>query len=433
MAAATNRSAVGWARSATNAFVKYCTRAAFASELPAKGGDPGMNFGKSRTLLIAAIVVAQFAIGSTARAQESSPFDPAAFKIGLELLAKGFDRPVLMVDANDGTGRAFVVEQGGTVRLLVDGEILADPFLDISQRVSNDSEQGLLSIALHPEFAANGTFFINYTDTNGNTQVERWSVSTENSNVADPPSAETILTVEQPAPNHNGGLLLFGPDGYLYVGLGDGGNQGDPNGHGQDTNTLLGSILRIDIDNSDNGLAYGIPDDNPFASGDGGLPEIWLYGFRNPWRFSFDRATGDIFIGDVGQGDFEEIDRYPAGSDERNFGWNLMEGSACHATPDCDQSGLVLPIFEYSHDLGCSVTGGYVYRGDEHPSLSGVYFLADYCTGLLWGLGRAENDEWVASEPVETGLNMSSFAEDAGGQLFVLDLNGAIYRVVTGQ
>jgi glucose/arabinose dehydrogenase len=362
---------------------------------------------------------------------QGTDFDPASFAVGFELVVDGLTRPVQMLDPGDGSGRLFIVEQGGTVRILQDGELLPDPFLDISGQISFDNEQGLLSIAFHPDFASNGLFFIDYTDGDGDTQVERWTVS-DDPNRADPESAETLLQVGQPYPNHNGGLLLFGPnDGYLYVGLGDGGSQGDPEGHGQDTSTWLGSILRIDVDSITGDLPYGIPEDNPFANGENGAPEIWLWGFRNPWRFSFDRANGDLYIGDVGQGSFEEIDRFPSDGEQRNFGWNVMEASSCYEVENCDASDYALPIFEYSHDFGCSVTGGFVYRGESLPALAGVYLAADYCSGLLWGIGSDGDGSWVASEPIETGLNVSSFGEDASGELYVVDLNGGIYRIVT--
>jgi glucose/arabinose dehydrogenase len=367
-----------------------------------------------------------------ALAQEQQPFDPSGFVVGFGLVAEGLDRPVQVVDPGDDSGRLFVVEQGGTIRVLLNGAVQEEPFLDISGQVSGSSEQGLLSMAFHPSFKENGTFFIDYTDLEGDTQVERWRVSEDDPNRADPGRVETILTVDQPAPNHNGGLLLFGPDGYLYVGLGDGGSQGDPNGHGQDLSTLLGSILRIDVDTTSGDLAYGIPEDNPFVNVEGARPEIWLYGLRNPWRFSFDRETGDLYIGDVGGVAYEEIDLLPAGGNGRNFGWNLMEGPDCYVQEDCDRSGLELPIFSYTHEFGCSVVGGYVYRGPEYAELHGVYLLADYCSGLVWGLGQDSNGAWVASDPIETGMSISSFGEDAKGELYVTDLNGGVYRVKSG-
>jgi glucose/arabinose dehydrogenase len=366
-----------------------------------------------------------------AMAQEPSEFDPASFSVGFDLVADGFSRPVQAVDPGDGTGRLFVVEQSGTIRILQDGAPVETPFLDISGEVSQGNEQGLLSMAFHPKFAENGAFFIDYTDVEGNTQVERRTVSADDPNVADPESKTTLLTVDQPYPNHNGGLLLFGPDSYLYIGLGDGGSQGDPNNNGQDLGTLLGSILRIDVDSGD---PYAIPEDNPFVGQEDVAEEIWAFGLRNPWRFSFDRETRDLYIGDVGGSAYEEIDILPAGESGTNFGWVLMEGSECYGGgTECDMDGLELPIYEYSHDFGCSVVGGYVYRGEAILELQGVYLFADYCSGLTWGMGHDADGKWVASEPIETGISISSFSEDPNGELYVTDLNGGVYRVVAGE
>jgi glucose/arabinose dehydrogenase len=322
----------------------------------------------------------------------------------------------------------FIVQKGGQVLIFRDGAVLPDPLLDISDHVSTSSEQGLLSIALHPDFADNGIFFIDYTDNDGNTQIERWRISNENPDVADPDSAETILSVEQPYPNHNGGLLLFGPDGYLYIGLGDGGSGGDPEGNGQNLGTLLGKILRIDINNTEEDLPYAIPDDNPFLDRDDARSEIWAYGLRNPWRFSFDRETGDLYIGDVGQNAIEEADRAPAGQGGLNFGWVILEGPNCYQDEDCDQTGLVPPFFWYSQDVGgCAITGGYVYRGTVMTELTGMYLVGDYCSGLVWAVNPESGE---SSAPIETGISISSFAEDATGELYLVGLGGAIYKIV---
>lgn len=273
-------------------------------------------------------------------------------------------------------------------------------------------------------------FYVFYTDVEGDEQVARYRVSADDPNRADPESAQPVLSVADPYPNHNGGLLLFGHDGMLYVGLGDGGSGGDPEGNGQNRAALLGKILRIDVANSSADEPYAIPPDNPFVGEAGTRPEIWAYGLRNPWRFSFDRATGDLFIGDVGQGDLEEVDFLAAGQGGANFGWDVMEGSQCFSEDDCSTEGLIAPIAEYDHEFGCSVTGGYVYRGPSAPALSGVYLFADYCSGNLWGLGRDASGEWTMSEPIETGLTVSSFGEDAAGEIYVTDLKGGLYRVV---
>ena len=389
---------------------------------------------------VALALGAAFAIaGPAARAQEGDtpPFDVAAFDIALEPVAEGFDQPLHVADPGDGSGRLFVVEQAGRVRIVRDGEVAAEPFLDVAALIeAGGNEQGLLSIAFHPDYAANGTFFIGYTAADGgDNSVARYRVSTDDPDRADPASAEVLLAVEDPYGNHNGGLVAFGPDGYLYVGLGDGGSAGDPEGNGQDRATLLGSILRLDVDRAGDDTPYAIPADNPFVGDAAAAPEIWSYGLRNPWRFSFDRATGDLFIGDVGQGAIEEISYQPASSTGgENYGWNVMEGTTCFAADPCDASGdgLVLPVAEYSHDFGCSVTGGHVYRGEAQPALRGVYLFADYCTGFLWGLGRDAAGEWAMSEPIETGLSISSFGEDAAGEVYLTDLGGGLYRVAAG-
>jgi glucose/arabinose dehydrogenase len=356
-------------------------------------------------------------------------------------VAEGFDRPVHVADPGDGSGRLFVVEQEGRIRIVRDGETEPEPFLDIVDRVeSGGNEQGLLGIAFHPDFAENGLFFVGYTarggDGAGNNTVARFRVA-DDPDRADRESGAILLSVPDPFRNHNGGLVAFGPDGYLYVGFGDGGASGDPEENAEDPSALLGKILRIDVDRPDAGQPYGIPADNPFADGVDGAPEVWAYGLRNPWRFSFDRETGDLWIADVGQNAREEVNVQSAESaGGENYGWDLMEGSACFEDAACEATAedldLVLPVAEYGRDLGISVTGGYVYRGEAVPGLRGVYLFADFGTGLLWGLGRDAAGEWVTSEPVETGINPSSFGEDAAGELYVTDLNGGLYRVTGG-
>ncbi len=400
----------------------------------------------ARLLRRGAIATALLALApALAVAQEATPaptpFDPATFAIGFETVAEGFDRPVHVADPGDGSGRLFVVEQEGRIRIVRDGETEPEPFLDIVDRVeSGGNEQGLLGIAFHPDFAENGLFFVGYTarggDGAGNNTVARFRVA-DDPNRADRESGAILLSVPDPFRNHNGGLVAFGPDGYLYVGFGDGGASGDPEENAEDPSALLGKILRIDIDRPDAGQPYGIPADNPFADGVDGAPEVWAYGLRNPWRFSFDRETGDLWIADVGQNAREEVNVQSAESaGGENYGWDLMEGTACFEDAACEATAedldLVLPVAEYGRDLGISVTGGYVYRGEAVPELRGVYLFADFGTGLLWGLGRDAAGEWVASEPVETGINPSSFGEDAAGELYVTDLNGGLYRVTGG-
>lgn len=381
-----------------------------------------------------AVALAAPAAGRT-QDDQSPPFDPTAFGVTLEQVADGFEQPLQVVDPGDGGGRLFIVEQPGRIQIVRDGEVAPEPFLDLTGEVeAGGSEQGLLSVAFHPDYARNGRFFVGYTarDSAADT-IASYTVSSDNPDRADAESGEVLLSIEDPYPNHNGGLVMFGPDGYLYAGFGDGGSGGDPEGNGQNRGTLLGSILRLDVDREGADAPYAIPEDNPFVDDRDARPEIWAYGLRNPWRFSFDRTTGDLWIGDVGQNQTEEIDRQPAGSaGGLNFGWNTMEGSLCYADAGCDQSGLTLPVAEYSHDSGCSVTGGFVARGENAAALEGVYLYADYCSGLLWGLGRNGDGDWVSSTPVETGLNISSFGEDAEGALYLTDLNGAFYRVTAG-
>lgn len=379
------------------------------------------RFSRRSGLLGAGLALTSPLLIRSARAQDAG--------FTLMSFAEGFERPVYMADPNDGSGRMFVIEQGGLIRVVRDGEILPDPMLDISDRVSGGAEQGLLGLALHPGFVDNGILFIDYTDTAGDTQVVRYSVSGDDPDLLDPDSADVVITVEQPARNHNGGMLAFGPDGYLYIALGDGGRQGDPEGHGQNLGTLLGTILRLDVDTEPIGGGYVIPEDNPFVMDGGARAEIWCYGLRNPWRFSFDRETGDIWIGDVGQSSFEEVNWQPAGAGGANYGWNLAEGNACYADENCESADLVWPVFTYGRDLGISVVGGYVYHGEAAPSLVGNYLLGDYGTGFIWVLTPEGEGAYAASEPIPTDLTISSFAEDAAGELYVVDLSGAIYQI----
>ncbi len=366
-------------------------------------------------------------------AQSASTFDPSSFDVGLEEVASGFEDPLYVTTAGDGSERLFVVEQAGTIRIVEAGEVIETPFLDITERVGSDgSEQGLLGLAFAPNYAESGFFYIDYTDVDGNTVVSRFTV-TDDPNVADVDSESVVLQQDQPFANHNGGGVVFGPDGYLYIGLGDGGSGGDPNGNAQNLATWLGKILRIDVDpeNVEAGEPFAIPEDNPFVGQQDAMPEIWAFGLRNPWRFSFDRETGDLWIGDVGQGDIEEIDLLPANQAATNLGWNVLEGTSCFNTPDCDASAYTAPVLEYTHDEGgCSVTGGYVYRGEAMPDLRGAYIFADFCTGYLWGGGQDADGSWTMSEPIETELSISSFGEDAAGELYLTDLSGgAVYRL----
>jgi len=335
-----------------------------------------------------------------------------------------------MVHAGDGSGRLFIVEKRGTIRIYQAGMLLERPFLDITGRVgSSASEQGLLGLAFHPSYASTGVFFVYYTDRGGDTVVSRFSV-TSDPNRADPASEMVVLSQAQPAANHNGGQVVFGPDGYLYVGLGDGGGAGDVFGNGQNLRTWLGKILRIDVSHSE---PYAIPPDNPFVGSDRAQEEIWAWGLRNPWRFSFDRLTGDLYIADVGQNQYEEINVQAAGNPGgQNYGWPIMEGLHCFGAGPCDQAGLTLPVFEYDHSQGCSITGGYVYRGMAYPALQGVYFFGDYCSGRIWGMAQ-RSGVWQVAELAHEEIQLSSFGEDETGELFAVSLSGAIYRITTVQ
>lgn len=354
---------------------------------------------------------------------------PVADAVALTVVADGFTRPLYLTHAGDGSERIFVLEQTGKIWILKDGERAEFPFLDISELITQTadrlySEQGLLGLAFHPEYASNGVFFLNYTDRRGTTIVARYQVSLSNPDIADINSGQIIFQLSQPYANHNGGHIEFGPDGYLYVSLGDGGSANDPLGAGQNRQLLLGSILRIDVDSA---LPYAIPPDNPFVEYSRALDEIWAYGLRNVWRFSFDRRTGDLYMADVGQNRWEEINFQPADSGGgENYGWNVWEGTHPFAGGIADNH--VLPIFEYSHDAGCSVTGGYVYRGELIPDLEAAYVFGDYCSGRIWASYRDEEFQWRTIELLRTDMAISSFGEDESGELYVIDYAGAIYR-----
>lgn len=355
-------------------------------------------------------------------APTATPTLPALDTLAPKLIpvAGGFNKPVYLTHAGDGSGRQFVVEQAGRILIFQNGVINPTPFLDIVGIVGSDAnEQGLLSVAFHPRYTDNGFFFVNYTNKNGDTVIARYGASS-NPNVADPNSAKILLTIDQPYSNHNGGQIAFGPDDYLYIGMGDGGAAGDPHNNGQTLNAMLGKILRIDVDN---GNPYGVPQDNPFVANSDTRPEIWSYGWRNPWRFSFDPATGDLYMADVGQNQYEEVHVELAGSPGgQNYGWRIMEGSHCYESGNCDAAGqgLVLPVAEYDHSQGCSVTGGYVYRGAQFPALTGTYFYGDYCSGIIWGLRREANGGWAQAQLLSSGQTISSFGQDEAGEVYLL-------------
>uniref|UniRef100_A0A7C4Q6A1 Glucose dehydrogenase n=1 Tax=Bellilinea caldifistulae TaxID=360411 RepID=A0A7C4Q6A1_9CHLR len=365
---------------------------------------------------------------ATAALVSVTAFPPAA-AFDWKLIAGGLRRPTDLADPNDGSGRLLVLEQPGLIRVIADGQLQERAFLDLTDRVgANSSEQGLLGIALDPDYAENGIFYLNYTDKNGNTVVSRFQRAADGQR-GDPQSEQVLLYVEQPYANHNGGDLEFGPDGFLYIGLGDGGSAGDPQRRAQNNQTLLGKMLRIDVRGQ---AAYAIPADNPFATGSNGRQEIWANGLRNPWRYTFDRLTGDLYIADVGQNKYEEINFVPAGSPPGlNFGWHYRE--ATHPFADTPPAGLQLydPVHEYGRNDGCSVTGGYVYRGNQLPEFYGVYLFGDYCNGFVWGMLRDSGGNWLVERLFQLGANISSFGEDAQGELYLLDHRaGSVYQLV---
>jgi glucose/arabinose dehydrogenase len=336
-----------------------------------------------------------------------------------------------VTQAGDGSNRLFVVEQTGRIWIVQEGERLSGPFIDLSDRVSQDvlsgySERGLLGLAFDPNYAENGQFYVNYTDRNGTTHLSRFVVSADNPDLTDRSTEERLLTIEQFARNHNGGHLAFGPDGYLYMAVGDGGAAGDPMETGQRPSDLLGSILRIDVTDVEGDQPYAIPEDNPYSTDDSFAPEVWSYGLRNPWRFSFDRATDDLYIADVGQNQYEEVNFQPADSSGgENYGWDVFEGEVFYeGWMGEPQVETVDPIAVYDHGQGCSVTGGYVYRGELVPELQAAYLYSDYCSGNIWAAYRDANGSWQSGLIMETGTGISSFGEDEAGELYVLDYSG---------
>jgi glucose/arabinose dehydrogenase len=370
----------------------------------------------------------------TATATPKAVSDLASLRVELQLVVGGLETPVGLAHAGDGSGRLIIVEKVGRIRVVEDGELLPTPLLDISDRVgSAQSEQGLLGLAFHPGYADNGLSFVNYTDRQGDTVISGFSMPAGwepgGPPVADPGSETILLQLDQPAANHNGGHLAFGPDGYLYIGTGDGGASGDKFGNGQNGATLLGAMLRLDVDN---GEPYSIPADNPFVDDPNIRDEIWAIGLRNPWRYSFDRLTGDLYIADVGQNLYEEVDFQPAQTGGQNYGWPIMEASHCFpADRQCDQAGLTLPLVEYDHALGCSVTGGYVYRGEEFPGFQGIYLFGDFCSGRIWGVAAGAGSEPQVVELVRANVQLSSFGEDERGELYLLDMGrGELFKLL---
>ncbi len=357
--------------------------------------------------------------------------DPApAGTLALQQVITGLAFPVFLTAPPGDSARLFIVEKNGVIRIIQDDTLLTAPFLDITAKTTKGSEQGLLGLAFAPDYATSGRFFVSYTTTGGgpagHSVIARYQVSSD-SNVAATAEA-VILTVDQPNTNHNGGMIAFGPDGYLYFGLGDGGGSGDPAETGQDRTDLLGSMLRLDV----SGATYEVPIDNPYSRTPGFRGELWNYGLRNPWRFSFDRLTGSLYIADVGQGSREEVDVVAAGSaGGQNFGWDDMEGKSCYEDHNCSSNPALRPVIDYSHSAGCSITGGYVYRGTAVPAVAGMYFYSDYCSGFLrsfrWSplSGIAESYSW--NDLTRSG-GVTSFGEDGRGELYLMTASGNLYR-----
>ena len=363
--------------------------------------------------------------------------------VELEEVLTGFTQPTQVTNAGDGSNRLFVVERQGRILVAVDGEVQPEPFLDIRDEVGDwFIEQGLFSIAFHPNYAENGYFYVFYTAepvgaeqqerNSGDNTIARFQVSADNPNQADHDSATIVLAIPDREANHNGGQLRFGPDGYLYAGTGDEGGQGARWNNSQDPESYFGKILRLDVDG---GEPYAIPADNPFVEDDDYLSEIWALGLRNPWRFSFDRATGDMYIADVGEHTFEEVNLIPVGESAQNFGWPIMEGNTCYPAEEaCDQADLTMPIHDYPHtdgDIvnGCSATGGYVYRGSETPFMEGLYVFGDWCSAKVWAM--TERDAaWEKDQIGQFDFNLSAFGEDEAGELYLADMaNGRVMRM----
>ena len=368
-------------------------------------------------------------------AAPSSSIVTAAPAVALSLVVGGLSSPDFVTSARDGSGRLFIVEKTGRIRIWKNGQLLATPFLNLSASVSTGSEQGLLGLAFSPNYTTNHRFYVNYTRLNGDTVISEYRAGTTgNADVADWHTGRVILKVAQPYANHNGGMLAFGREGYLYIGMGDGGGAGDPGNRAQNLGTLLGKMLRIDVNGTTSTRAYRIPTTNPYV-GRTGLDEIWEIGLRNPWRFSFDRANGNLWIGDVGQNAWEEVDRTPwitgpAGK-KLNWGWRVMEGRHCYDPAVGCSIAATWPPVEYDHSNGrCAITGGYVYRGTAIPALVGAFVFGDYCSGEIWYTTASSTNAAPLTLLLDTTLNISSFGEDQAGELYVVDLNGGIYKVV---
>ena len=401
-------------------------------EMPARGGNPNLT-DDDLLKIIAYIreVNNKTVIDSVAAAvQTTVVWRDVAYE--WVKVADNLDLPLGLFHAGDGSNRVFVVEQIGTILVIENGQVLAEPFLDISSLLPDGvysgiyTEQGLLGLAFHPNYRENGIFFVSYTNRQGDSVLARYHVSADDPNRADPSSATILLTVDQPFEDHNGGNIVFGPDGYLYMGFGDGGRPAEPNYNSQEPGLYLGKMLRLDV----NAETYRVPDDNPFLDDPAYVPEAWATGLRNPWRFSFDRATGDLYIADVGQWHYEEVNFQPASSKGgENYGWSAFEASHPYLEDETVLGKHTPPILEYGHEAGLSITGGYVYRGPTLTELNGLYFYGDYVNGLVWIAYRDDEGNWQSETFMDTPFVISSFGEDEQGELYLVDYKGAVYRL----
>lgn len=382
-------------------------------------------------------ILASTVAGSASASEAPRPTAPdvAPTAVGsLDLVASGLSSPVLVTSARDGSGRLFVVEQTGRIRIIDSGgTLLSTPFLNISAGVRSSGEQGLLGLAFHPQYTTNGKFYVNYITKSGDTAINEYRVS-GNPDVADASSGRRIMTIDQPYSNHNGGHIAFGPNGYLFIGMGDGGGAGDPGNRARNIDSLLGKMLRIDVNGTSGSRQYRIPASNPYV-GRAGADEIYSRGLRNPWRWSFDRKTADLWIGDVGQGRYEEIDRSTTTTGRgkgADYGWKVMEGRACYSPASgCSTAGKVLPVVAYNHSAGdCSVIGGYVYRGTVQTSLIGRYLFGDFCTGRIWSISAGARAPAPRGLFLDTSLMLTSFGEGEDGELYVTATDGSVRHIV---
>ena len=384
--------------------------------------------GRAGRLIVTLLSVAMVA----ACALSASPATSLTGSVKVAVATSGFDSPLDVTNAGDGSGRLFVVERAGRIRLVKGGALVGRPFLDISGRIASGGERGLLGLAFHPDYPTDPRFFVDYTDSDGNTVVSQFTVSSSDPDLGDPKSEIVLMHIAQPFANHNGGAVVFGPDGMLYIATGDGGSEGDPQGNGQRLDTYLGKILRIDVDVAAGAsTAYQVPADNPFTTTAGAKPEIWLYGLRNPWRIRFDNESGDLWIGDVGQNAWEEIDVARAGQKGLDYGWNTMEATHCfNPSSGCDQTGLTLPVAEYDHSLGCAVIGGVVVRDPSQGSLNGGYLFGDACSDNLWLLDPAGDQLRQSVLVANRWRTLSSIGEAEDGSVYATSLgNGELLRI----